>query len=258
MRSPPILANTVARLGLLPWARLRGGTAQVMLPEWLYDLFVFVFYWPNWLIAAVAGRFPCRYASRDWPLDVELAPAKLRAAQRPLKELGQAIRRRENGRLDDIDVWCLFDSLPAPKTNDMIGNWRGKVVLTGSWLDVAALFVETPFSWLGLEWGKRFFSPYKGDPLILLLRERLIVPVPAWGNVSMPELSLRGKTGATMTYDHQPWKDHFRVLDDGKASGRRMMLGNWVSREKNGGWFTLEELPELDKAVADLLKHSPY
>ena len=50
----------------------------------------------------------------------------------------------------------------------------------------------------------------------------------------------------------------FRVLDDGKASGRRMMLGNWIAREKNGGWFTLEELPEFDKAIGDLLVRSPY
>lgn len=103
-----------------------------------------------------------------------------------------------------------------------------------------------------------FFSPYRGDPLIFICWGRLIFPVPAWGNVSMPEINLRGKSGATMTYDHQPWKDHFRSLDDGKASGRRMMLGNWISREKNGGWFTLEELPEMDKAVRDLLVKSPY
>ena len=82
-------------------------------------------------------------------------------------------------------------------------------------------------------------------------------PVPMWGSVSMPEIRFRGKTGAAMTYDHQPWKDHFRILDDGRTSGRRMLLGNWMSREKNGGWFTLEALPEMDAAVGHLLMRSP-
>lgn len=256
--SPPVFANTLARLGLLPWMRMKARTCQVVLPEWIYDLFVFVFFPLNWLIAAIASRFPCSYTARDWPLDPRLDPAKLPPPQTSLKELRELLRRRDDARLEDGDVWSLFDSLSAPSANDMIGNWRGKVVLTGSWLDIAGLFLEIPARALGCEWGKRFFSPYKGDPLILILGDRLIVPVPMWGNVSMPEISLRGKSGATMTYDHQPWKDHFRVLDDGKSSGRRMMLGNWISREKNGGWFTLEELPEMDKAVRDLFSRSPY
>lgn len=253
-----VFSKTLARLGLLPWVRMREGSCHVVLPEWLYDLCVLVFFPVNWLIAAVAGRLPSAYAANDWPLDPALEPSRLPAPKRSLKELRETIRRRDDTRLGDGDVWSLFDSLSAPSTNDMIGNWRGKVVLTGSWLDVAGFLLERPARRLGLEWGKRFFSPYKGDPLIFIAANSFIFPVPAWGNVSMPEIALRGKTGAAMTYDHQPWKDHFRVLDDGRASGRRMMLGNWISREKNGGWFTLEELPEMDKAVDDLLRRSPY
>lgn len=255
--SPPVLANTVRRLGLLPWLRLRDGVVQVMLPEWLYDLCAFVFFAPNWLIAALAARFPSRYAARDWPLDPELAPARRPLPAAGLQTARETIRARRSDRLDDDDVWSLFDSLDAPRANDMLGNWRGKVVYTGSWLDPAGL-LEIPAGWLGLTWGKRFFSPYKGDPLIFIAWDRVILPVPAWGNVSLPEINLRGKCGAAMTYDHQPWKDHFRVLDDGKTSGRRMMLGNWISREKNGGWFTLEELPGTNPAIADLLTRSPY
>lgn len=252
-----MFSKTLLRLGFLPWARLGGGAVQVVLPEWLYDLSAFLFYPLNWAIAAIAGRFPCRYTAADWILDPELVPSQL-PAPRDRKALVASIRRRESARQDDRELWSLFDSLPAPKTNDMIGNWRGKVVLTGSWLDVAGYVLEIPMGLLGVEWGKRFFTPYRGDPLILIVWKRLILPVPVWGSVSMPEIALRGKVGATMTYDHQPWKDHFRVLDDGKASGRRMMLGNWISREKNGGWFTLEELPEFDRAAADLLVRSPY
>lgn len=255
---PPVFSSTLARVGFLPWLRVRRGSAHLVLPEWLYDLCVLVFFPVNWLIAAIAGRFPSAYASRDWPLDSKLESSSLPVPKMSLKEIREVIRRRDDTRLEDGDLWSLFDSLPAPSTNDMIGNWRGKVVLTGSWLDMAGLLLERPARRLGMDWGKRFFSPYKGDPLIFIAANRFIFPVPAWGNVSMPEIALRGKTGAAMTYDHQPWKDHFRVLDDGRASGRRMMLGNWISREKNGGWFTLEELPEMDEAVDDLLRQSPY
>lgn len=252
----PIFRNTIVRLGLLPWVRFGGGTLQIGLPEWLYDLLVLAMFIPNWIIAFLADRFPCDYTSRDWPLDPRLAPDRLPAIA-DARALRDTIRRRENTRLLDAEIWKLYDSLPAPTTNDMMGNWRGKVVFSGSWLDWAGI-VEIAARCIGIEWGKRFFTPHRGDPLIFICWKKLIFPVPAWGNVSMPEIQLRGKTGATMTYDHQPWKDHFRILDDGKASGRRMMLGNWFSREKNGGWFTLEELPETNPAIADLIVRSPY
>jgi len=59
--------------------------------------------------------------------------------------------------------------------------------------------------------------------------------------VAVPRGWRAGRSGAT----HQPWQDHFRILDDGLVSGRRMLLGNWLVREKLGGWFTLEAMPDL-------------
>ncbi len=253
---PEILPNTTQRLGLLPKFRTGAGGAQLLLPEWVYDLCVWLL-WPyNWLIAALASRVPIGYTARDWTTDPALAPGRLPAAD--LEALRTKIRARANERVDDVAVWALFDALPAPRTNELLGNWRGKVVLSGSWLDIAGHLLETPFSWIGLGWGKRYFTPHKGDPLVLIVPDKLIFPLPLWGNVSLPEIALRGKVGATMVYDHQPWKDHFRLLDDGKATGRRMLLGNWFSREKNGGWFTLEEMAETREPIADLLVPSPY
>ena len=252
----PIFSGTIARLGLLPWARVGGGYLQLGLPEWFYDLVVLAMWVPNWIIAFLAGRFPCAYTAPDWALDPRLAPEKLPEIE-DMKMLRETIRDRRSLRLKDAEIWALYDSLPAPSANDMMGNWLGKVVFSGSWLDWAGL-LEIAARAAGIEWGKRFFTAYRGDPLIFICWKSLIFPLPAWGNVSMPEIQLRGKTGATMTYDHQPWKDHFRILDDGKRSGRRMMLGNWFSREKNGGWFTLEELPETNAAIADLIVRSPY
>lgn len=256
-RSPGVFFSTLSRLGFLPFVRMGQGTLQVVLPEWSYDLAALFFFKLNWLIAVIASRFPAPYAAPDWPLDPGLQPARRPASETSLADLKALIGGR-GVQLEDGDVWSLFDSLPAPTTNDMLGNWRGRVVLTGSWLDAAGTFLQSPLNGLGVEWGKRFFSPYKGDPFILILGNTVILPVPLWGNVSMPESNFRGKVGAAMTYDHQPWKDHFRVLDDGTASGRKRVLGNWMSREKNGGWFILEGLPEMDRAVADLMMRSPY
>src|SRR5687768_15020883 len=121
---PGLFSSTVRRLGFLPWARIRAGTLQVILPEWLYDLFVLAFFPINWLITLLPSRLPFPYNRGDWPLDPELGPSKLPP---PPPDLAATIRRRDNTRLADREVWALFDSLPGPSTSQVIGNWRGKV-----------------------------------------------------------------------------------------------------------------------------------
>jgi hypothetical protein len=246
-----LFSSTLRRLGFLPWARFRAGTCQVLLPEWLYDLLVLAFFPINWLLSMLPSRLPFPYNRPDWPLDPELA-----RLPPPGPELAATILRRDNTRLADREIWALYDTLPAPTAAQLIGNWRGKVVFSGSWLDLPGYLLEIWLRRVGVEWGKRFFTPYRGDPLIFICWRKIVFPVPMWGSVSLPEIHFRGKSGAAMTYDHQPWKDHFRVLDDGASSGRRMLLGNWMVREKMGGWFTLEEKPELDAAMRDLLLKS--
>lgn len=256
--SPSLFSATIGRIGLLPRFYFGGSSLQVTFPEWFYDLCVLVFFLFNWVVATAAARFPRSYVRKDWPLDPNLGPRKLPPPRQSLDDLSAIIRRRDNTPLDDDSIWNLFDSLPPPATNEMFGTWRGKVLRSGSILTIPSVFGETPNRWIGCDWGKRFLTPYKGDPLIWIGWKKLIVPLPVWGNVSMPESSMRGEVGATMVYDHQPWQDHFRILDDGKISGRRMLLGMWMSREKNGGWFTLEEMPELDEGIRPIVVPSPY
>ena len=227
-------------MSLLPRLRVSEGVLQAVLPLWLYDLAVLLFFPLNWLISHLARQAV-----------PETAPAA-KGEQAGLKAI---IRRRDDSAHGDAELWALFAALPPPAVDDMLGNWRGKVVLSGGGLDLAARLLENPLRGLGLEWGKRYFSALRGDPFILVLWDMLVLPIPVWGNVSLAEVSLLGTSGATMVYDHQPWMDHFRLLDDGKASGRRMLLGNWLARGKNGGWFTLEASPELDEGVADLMEH---
>ncbi len=248
-----LFSSTIRRFGFIPWPRIGKGTLQVIYPEWLYDLLVFVFFPINWIISLLPSRLPLPYNREDWSLNPALGPSKLPPPSMSHAEMTAAIRRRDTTRLVDRDIWGLFDTLPAPSAGELIGNWRGKIVFSGGWLDISGYLLEIWLRLIGVEWGKRFFTPYRGDPLIFILWNRIVFPIPMWGSVSIPEILFRGKSGATMVYDHQPWKDHFRVLDDGKVSGRRMFLGNWMVREKLGGWFTLEEMPGLDAAMADLL-----
>jgi hypothetical protein len=233
--------TTTARLGLLPWTKTENGVWQLFLPEWLYDLCVWYLWLVNWMISFISARLPGSYAERDWLIDPALAPGRAPQSGVSLQDLALAVRRRDDAVFKDEDLWRLWDALPGVKPEEMLKVWRGKVLRSGSWLDPAHI-LEAPLFPRGLEWGKRYLTPYRGDPLVLIWQGRSVFPVPLWGNVSLPEISLRGRSSATMVYDHQPWKDHFRLLDDGKASGRRVLLGNWTCREKNCGWFTLEEL----------------
>jgi hypothetical protein len=45
----------------------------------------------------------------------------------------------------------------------------------------------------GGQWGKRYRSAHIGDPLVLNFGERLFIPLPIWGNVSIPNTEYRGK-----------------------------------------------------------------
>ena len=82
--------------------------------------------------------------------------------------------------------------------------------------------------------------------MLLIYKDSVIVPFPAWGNVCMQDMRFRGVSNATMHYTHQPWSDYFRVLDDGKESGSRVYLGLWTAHETTGGWFTLTLMPDVE------------
>jgi len=149
---------------------------------------------------------------------------------------------------NENELMQLFDTLPPAVNSDMLCNWRGRVVHTGSLLDVVNHTLGQ-LERIGWRWGKRYRSNYIGDPLVLNIWNVLIVPVPVWGNVSLPMIEYRNKVNATMVYDNQPWQDYFRVLDDGRETGKKMLLGIWSSHEKVGGWFTLEQSDALDKST---------
>jgi len=221
-------------------------------PEWFYKLVAFMFWPSNWLITFVSSRLPPPLAAwngPDWPLNPRLAPGQidtLSAVQ--LDALKSRIRQGTRDRFNENELMQLFDALPPAVNTDMLCNWRGRVVHTGSLLDIVNHTIGR-LDMIGWGWGKRYRSTYVGDPLILNIWNLIFVPLPVWGNVSLPMIEYRGKVNATMVYDNQPWQDYFRVLDDGRETGKKMLLGIWSSHEKIGGWFTLEQFDSLDRAT---------
>merc|ERR1719329_577511 len=97
---------------------------------------------------------------------------------------------------------------------------------------------------LGFTWGKRFPTQHIGDPLMLAWKEKVFFPI--LGNASTASSLWRNKHQATITYDHQPWQDFLRVLDDHDQSNGVVYLCAWTLREKTGGWFTLTLRPTVE------------
>jgi len=110
-------------------------------------------------------------------------------------------------------------------------------------LDVAEWLLIRPLKLLGFNWGKRYRTADKGDPLLIRWMDKVYFPLPAWGNVGMTDIRWRGVTTATMNYDHQAWKDYFKLLsnDDGTV----VLLGVWTHKHIAGGWFTLTLDPDV-------------
>lgn len=236
--------------------RLRDGHLILFHPRWLYDATVHFNFLTNWMTGAATfclNAVPL-LQSPDWATDSGLSPKLL--AQSPealpvekLTALKASVQEPANAFAlpnKEHHVMQLFDSLPAATPDQLLGKaWRGRVIRTGRFLDIADAFLCTPVRLLGLRWGKRYITPYVGDPLCFTFLNRLHIPQPLWGNVGMHSVSYRGRPCATMAYDHQPWHDYFAVLDDGAESGRLQLLGLWCHREKCGGWFTLTQMPDV-------------
>jgi hypothetical protein len=157
-----------------------------------------------------------------------------------LNELKKIVLEQPNHIYTEADIVRLFDSLPTVSAEkDLIGRvWEGQILRTNrSALDFAHYAINLPLKLLGFQWGKRYCTADRGDPLFLRWRNRFYIPLPFWGNVAMMDIRWRGKATATMNYDHQPWRDYFRLLSD--ENGNVVLLGVWTHKHIAGGWFTL-------------------
>jgi hypothetical protein len=171
----------------------------------------------------------------------------LPSSGKPVEKVKAEILNKQDVAYNEGDLVRLYDSLPAVTAeSDLIGRaWQGKIIRTNaSVLDLAEWAVIRPLSKLGVKWGKRYRTSEKGDPLLMRWRDKVYFPIPIWGNVGMTDIKWRGTSTATMNYDHQPWKDYFKLLSD--DNGTVVLIGVWTHKHIAGGWFTLT----LDKQIS--------
>lgn len=208
----------------------------VFLPAAVYDLTQLLFFPINYAICGLCYLQPQKSV---WNAP-DYSTQDVSGSGKSLEALKQEVLSQADIAYNEQDLVRLYDSLPAVRAeDDLIGrSWRGKILRTNrSVLDLAEWAVVRPLTRLGFGWGKRYRSADKGDPLLFNWKGRIFAPVPLWGNVGMTDIRWRGVTTATMNYDHQPWKDYFKLLSDG--NGKVVLLGVWTHKHIAGGWFTL-------------------
>lgn len=222
--------------------RISKGRAVLFYPRAVYDFTQFAFFPLNYAISGLCYLQPKRSVWNENGFESQ----KLTGSGQSLEQVKQAILQQQDAVFTEEDLVRLYDSLPAVNArNDLIGrSWQGRILRTNaSVLDLAEWFVIRPLNKLGIQWGKRYRTGDKGDPLLMRWRERVYFPIPLWGNVGMTDIKWRGVSTATMNYDHQPWKDYFRLLSD--ENGKVVLLGVWTHKHIAGGWFTLTLDPEV-------------
>lgn len=244
-----VLAGSWFAFGGRITALAEGGQTTITHPYFVYWSLAKVFYGLNAAISLALYSPLNGPAQPDWDEDASVSPQKggaMTAELEALKESLIASSPQPEGAdqpeaVKEENLIRLYDLLPAATTVQLRNpdKWKGRVVHSGRFLDLADKYLVQPFRAAGITWGKRYPSHHTGDPLLLSFNGKVHFPLPVWGNVSNQTIEYRGKSTATMLYDEQPWQDYFVVLDDGRESGKTVLLGIWTSREKSGGWFTL-------------------
>ena len=167
-----------------------------------------------------------------------------------IEDAATALRTMERRGTDTDSALALFDSLPPVTVAEMLGDWHGAEVATGSPLDG----VLELSGWHG----KRYRSAEDAHPLVMAGRRGLFAVNPALvpmglamrtapllrrlrlGGVTRALLPLartrkpaarlrmveyRGVVSGTMVYDALPVNDHFRRVDDATLFGAMDLRG---------------------------------
>ena len=208
----------------------------INLPGFVYDVAQWLAFPLNFLISCMCYLQPKKSVWNE----ANSKDLKLEGSGKPLDQIKNEILEQQDIAYNEEDLVRLDDSLPNLNAKqDLVGRaWQGKVLRTNaSVLDLAEWFVVRPLSLLGIRWGKRYRTQHQGDPLLFRWFDKLYFPIPIWGNVGMTDIRWREEATATMNYDHQPWKDYFKVLTS--EDGKMVLLGIWTHKHIAGGWFTL-------------------
>ncbi len=212
------------------------GKTVINLPGIVYDLAQWLMFPLNMLISGLCHLQP---KVSVWNEEGS-QKLKLEGSGRSLEEIKADILSEKDVAYNEEDLVRLYDSLPNVNAKeDLVGRaWKGKIMRTNaSVLDIAEWAIVRPLSYLGVRWGKRYRTQHQGDPLLFRWMDKIYLPIPIWGNVGMTDIRWREDATATMNYDHQPWKDYFKLVND--EDGRVVLLGVWTHKHIAGGWFTL-------------------
>ena len=189
------------------------GRLVMFLPHLAYDLSQFLFFPVNQVIVGLCYLQPQQSVWNENGFEKQ----DIHGSGKSLESLKNDVLRQVDIAYNEQDLVRLYDSLPSVSAqNDLIGRaWKGRILRTNrSVLDLAEWCVIRPLTKLGFGWGKRYRTADKGDPLLFRWKSKFFVPVPIWGNVGMTDISWRGQSTATTNYDHQPWKDYFKLLSN--------------------------------------------
>lgn len=208
----------------------------IFYPPLTYDLAQFAMFPLNYAISGLCYLQPKKSIWNNNGFETQ----DVSGTGKSVDELRQDLLKPADIVFHEQDLVRLYDALPCVSAKeDLIGRtWRGKIVRTNhSVLDLAERALVRPLTKLGFAWGKRYRSADKGDPLLVSWKDKIFAPIPIWGNVGMTDIRWRGEATATMNYDHQPWKDYFKLLTN--ENGKIVLLGVWTHKHIAGGWFTL-------------------
>lgn len=222
--------------------RVKNRRAVLFYPPIAYDATQFLMFPLNYAISALCYLQPKKSVWNEEGFHEQ----PIQGSGKSLEQVKAEILRQDDVAHNEEDLVRLYDELPAVNAQtDLVGNtWNGRILRTNaSVLDVAEWLIIRPLSKVGVKWGKRYRTSDMGDPLLMRWREKIYFPIPMWGNVGMTDIKWRGVSTATMNYDHQPWKDYFKLLSD--ENGKVVLLGVWTHKHIAGGWFTLTLDPDV-------------
>ncbi|WEV49530.1 DUF4334 domain-containing protein [Acinetobacter sp. ESL0695] len=110
------------------------------------------------------------------------------------------------------ELIAFFDTLPEISIENIYGKWKSEL-LNGPW--------DVDFPIKIKSFGKWFRSKFDIDPVICynehgeLFSNKKVMH----GSASLWNIDFRGKTSATLVYDHVPLFGHFRQVDENIVMG---------------------------------------
>lgn len=140
------------------------------------------------------------------------------------------------------ELIAFFDTLPEISIENIYGKWKGGL-FDGPW-DVK---FSKKINWFG----KWFQDQFNTDSVICyndkgeLFSNKEVMR----GGASLWNIDFRGKTSATLVYDHVPLFGHFRQVDEnivmGVMSGKPFEGAPSYLLEERNGIFYLERIQEF-------------